>query len=435
MSSTDQSLRSSESTLPRVTPGGLSLHQSHARLARANESIPGLTQSMMKRPEQFAPGRFPVYLAQGRGALVTDVDGNEYIDFICGLGANSLGHRHPVVEHAITAELAGGVLHSLATDVELEATDAMLRCIPAAEMARTFKTGADATSASVRLARHLTKRANILVVGYNGWHDHFMFDTPGVPEPLARLTTRAPLFSPRDELALLDRLNSMGSRFALVLVALPYNYVVSREFLIELRRVCSHHGAKFVLDEIVTGFRLANGGAQQYYGVQADWVTVSKALAAGMPLSAIVGPKDSLAALGELQVSTTFGGERLSLAVCRDVIAHYQGTPYCDHIARLGRVLRQGVNRVAEQTDTPLRVVGYDAAPLFRMSVDMPEQMRLMTTFVGEMAARGVLMRRDLNFICHAHTDEQIAWTIDAAADVLTGMRQGGAFEGPPESR
>ncbi|HYI00030.1 myxochelin B biosynthesis transaminase MxcL [Hyalangium sp.] len=406
-------------SLPIPIQGEMRLDRSNHLLAEASRLVPGVTQSMMKRPEQFAPGAFPVFLAKGQGALVADVDGQQYIDFICGLGANMLGHNHPAVVESIRQHLEEGVLHSLPTPVEVSAAQVLVDIIPGAEMVRFFKTGADATSAAVRLARHITRKERIITVGYNGWHDHFMFDTPGVPAALAQHTLRMPLFTEPDEAALLASIEQNGRQLAMVLLSVPYNRCLSREFMQQLRATCTAHEVLLVLDEVVTGFRLALGGAQEFFGVKADFVCVSKALAAGMPLSAVAGPAKHLCRLAELQVSTTFGGELLSLAVCEAVLTEYRKGNYIQHITALGQRLRTGINARAERVGSSLRVSGYDSIPFFSFSKHPADHVRLMLPFQGGMARRGVLLRRDLNFICAPHTEEQIDHTIDMAEEVM----------------
>jgi aminotransferase MxcL len=423
---------SSGGGLPKAAARPLRLERSNQLLDEARRLIPGVTQSLMKRPEMFALGSFPVYLEGGQGALVRDVDGNEYLDFICGLGANTLGHNHPAVIQALRAQLEQGLLHSLPCELEISATRELLELIPGAGMARFFKTGADATSAAVRLARHLTGRERVIAIGYNGWHDHFMFDTPGVPAALRELTLRVPLMAEASEAELLDLIAARGDEIALVLLSLPYNRRVSARFLQTLRERCSERGVLLVFDEVVTGFRLALGGAQEYYGVSADFVCLSKGIAAGMPLSAVAGPAALLQRMEELQVSTTFGGELLSLQVCRAALRVYRETDYISRLAALGARLRSGINAEAEARGYPLRVLGYDPIPLFRMSEDLPTHTKLMEAFVGAMAQRGVLLRRDVNFISGAHTDAQIDFTIEAARSALTELAQRGLFSATP---
>ena len=400
----------------------------HLKL-KAQALIAGFTQSMMKKPEQFCEGRFPVYLNGGEGAEVIDVDDHRYIDYICGLGANMLGHNHPVIVDAIQSGLQRGIIHSLPAPVEIDVAEILCNMIPGAERVRFFKTGADANSAAVRLARHITGKQNIITIGYNGWHDQYMFDTPGVPEVIAEYTQRMPLFRVEDEAPLLELLEQQGERLAAVLISLPYTRQVSGEFMRRLRDVCSAQHVLLIMDEVVTGFRLALGGAQEYYQVQADLVTLSKSLAGGMPLSAVTGPAELMEPMAELQVSTTFGGEMLSLEVCKAVLLEYQRSGYIEHIHRLGAQLKQGINAAAEQLEVPLRVVGYDPVPMFLFDRDMAVHAGYAEIFLGEMAERGVLLRRDVNFICALHQAQQITYTIDAASASLYAMRERGVFD------
>jgi aminotransferase MxcL len=395
----------------------LQFTRSQELLAEGRELVAGFTQSMMKKPEQFALGRFPVYLQSGHGAEVTDVDGNRYIDYICGLGAK-----------AITDNLSSGIIHSLPTPVEITAARALTEIIPGAEQVRFFKTGADANSAAVRLARFITGKEKIVTVGYNGWHDHYMFDTPGVPQIIQRYTSRMPLFTPQDEQPLLDLINNESDQLAAVLLSVPYNRTLQSAFVNQLRDLCKAKGVLFILDEVVTGFRLALGGAQEYFDVRADLVTMSKGLAAGMPLSAVAGRRELMSQMEKLQVSTTFGGEMLSLEVCVAAIDEYRTSGYIQHIAELGRQLKNGVNAVAAELGTPLTIVGYDAIPMFLFSRNPQEHMKFAEPFVAEMAARGVLLRRDVNFISSAHTQAHIEHTIQAVRGSLEAMQRAGLF-------
>lgn len=400
----------------------LKLTKSFELMEQGRACIAGFTQSMMKKPEQFALGRFPVYLAAGDGATVTDVDGNQYIDYICGLGANALGHNHPAVVQAISQNLSKGLLHSLPAEIEIKAAQRLIGVIPGGEMTRFFKTGADANSAAVRLARFITNKEHIVTVGYNGWHDQYMFDTPGVPKEVQQYTTRMPLFTPDDEKPLLDLIASKGDQIAAVLLSVPYNRELAPEFVQQLRQSCADKNVLFVIDEVVTGFRLGLGGAQEYFGVQADMVTLSKGLAAGMPLSAVVGSKKLLSQMEKLQVSTTFGGEMLSLEVCHAALGIYKDTSCIGQMTRLGKLLKTGVNAWAQALSSPLRVVGYDAIPMFLFSKNPAEHARMAEPFLAEMAKRGILLRRDVNFICAAHTEDHIQQTVAAVKASLEAM-------------
>ena len=393
---------------------------------QAQQLIAGFTQTMMKKPQQFSEGNFPVYLEKGHGAEVVDVDGNTFIDFICGLGANSLGHNNEVVINAIQNSLKNGIIHSLPAPVEVSAAKALSEIIPGAEMVRFFKTGADANSAAIRLARKYTGKEKIVTVGYNGWHDQFMFDTPGVPQGIKDYTYRMPLFAPQNETELLNLIKEKRNELAAVLLSVPYNRRLTPEFMHTVRSCCTENKVLLILDEVMTGFRLSPGGAQEYFGIKADLATFSKAIAAGMPLSAVTGRRSVMAEMEQLQVSTTFGGEMLSLEVCKAVLQYYTSSNYFEKITSLGRRLKQGVNAVSEEINTPLRVVGYDTIPMFLFDKDPEKHVKFAIPFLAEMSKRGIIMRREVNFICGAHTKGQIENTIVAVKESLVSMKQAG---------
>lgn len=375
----------------------------------------------MKRPEQFCPGRCPVFLDRGEGALVWDVDGNRYIDYVSGLAATTLGHNHPKITGAITSTLQRqGIVQSLPTKLELDAADAVMACIPNTEMVRFFKTGTDANTAALRIARHLTGKDAFISVGYNGWHDQYMFDTPGIPACLKKgMTHRVMLMPPGSEKELRETIEKHGDTCAALLMSIPYNRELSRDFLQDIRDLCTKKGILWIVDEVVTGFRLALGGVQEHFDIQGDLITLSKGLAAGMPLSAVAGPRKNMECLDKLQVSTTFGGECLSLASCCAALEEYRRGDYIEALWRKGARLRQGLTRAATDHQSSLKILGYDPMPMLRFAPAMPEHVPIATKFVGEMAQRGVLMRRDVNFMCDAHSDDLIDETVTAAYEVL----------------
>lgn len=399
----------------------LKLERSFALEAQARQKIGGLTQSLMKRPEQFCPGQCPVFLERGQGAEVWDVDGNRYVDYISGLAATTLGHNHPKITEAITSTLQRqGILQSLPTKLELDAADAVMQCIPNTEMVRFFKTGTDANTAALRMARHLTGRDAFISVGYNGWHDQYMFDTPGIPACLKEgMTHRVMLMPPGSEQKLIATIEEHGEQCAALLMSIPYNRELSREFLQEIRSLCTKKGVMWIVDEVVTGFRLALGGVQEHFDIQGDIITMSKGLAAGMPLSAVAGPRKHMECLEKLQVSTTFGGECLSLATCCAALSEYRRGDYIQELWRKGARLREGLTRASQDCGARLKVLGYDPMPMLRFAPAMPDHVPIATKFVGAMAQRGILMRRDVNFMCDAHSDALIDETIAAAREVL----------------
>ena len=411
-----------ESDLPtsgQAVDGALNIRRSEALAVEARDQVPGFTQTFLKRPEHFAPGEYPIFLERGEGAVVVDVDGNRYIDYIAALGASAYGHAAPFLLEAIRQQAAAGILNSLPTRLELEAARLLRLTIPGAEKVRFLKTGADACSAAVRIARRITGRDGIASVGYHGWHDLFTAGTPGVPETISEHIHPFDLFAEDGEGSLEELLARSGDQIGCVLIALPYHRRVSRERLHAVARATRDHGALLVFDEIVTGFRLALGGAQEYFGVTADLVCLSKALAGGMPLSAICGPARTMDVMADLHISSTFGGETVSLACCIAVLGQLHSTDIVERIHKLGARLRDGLNELARSRGQDDFVVGYDPLPMLRFSPEPETHSWQARAFLAEMARRGILLRRELNFVTAAHDEKHIEFTLDAAAEAL----------------
>ncbi|MEV8347014.1 aminotransferase class III-fold pyridoxal phosphate-dependent enzyme [Streptomyces niveus] len=400
----------------------LELKRSAGLRSRAEGLIPGMTQTFHKRPENFADGEYPVYAERGRGAILWDVDGNAYVDFVMALGAASLGYDHPVMSNVIRERLGRGVLLSLPAQAEITAAEELVRAVPGAEMVRFLKTGAEACSASLRLARHVTGREHVLLAGYHGWHDQLGGPSAGVPVSAARLGERFALDSPDDDMRFLAAVRERGEQLAAVVLSTPYHRVLSAEFLNELRAACDESGCLLVLDEIVTGFRLAPGGLGQFHDVRADILCFSKGIAGGMPLAAVAGPRHCMEKFAELRVSTTFGGELLSLEAMKAALREYGRTDYYQNIAALGRRLREGINGHAVRLGFGDIVTGYDPMPCLHFDTDPAVHHRIAGRFLAQMARRGFLLRRDVNFISAAHTSAQIDDAVAASAEALSAL-------------
>lgn len=397
----------------------LTLTRSTALLSKAEAIIPGITQTYLKRPVNFAPGEYPVYAERGDGALLWDVDGNSYVDFVLALGAASLGHNHPAISNVVRERVGRGTLLSLPGASELAASQELVAALPGVDQVRFLKTGAEACAAAIRLARHRTGRDFVLLVGYHGWHDQLIGPSSGVPAAVEKLSRRMVVNTKEDEERFLGVLDELGSHTAAVLFSTPYHRVLSASFLQELRALCDRHGSLLVFDEIVTGFRLSPAGLAQLYGVRADLLCFSKGLAAGMPLAALAGPRQVMNDLGALRVSTTFGGELLSLEAMRVALREYGKSDYYQRIALLGRQFKEGLNEHAHRLGHHDIVMGYDPMPCLQLHQDPAEHERLAIRFLAGMARHGFLLRRDVNFISAVHSAEHIESAVCAAGEVL----------------
>src|SRR2546425_4893353 len=288
--------------------------KSMAWLRRAEALIPGASQTFSKGPNQFVRGASPLFLERGEGARVWDVDGNEYLDFTMALCAVSLGYADPDVNAAVARQLERGVLFTLAHPLEAEVAEQLCRLIPCAEMVRFGKNGSDVTSGAVRLARAFTGRDVIAACGYHGWQDWYVGTTTrslGVPKSVRALTRTFTY----NRIETLEQLFDEHPGQVAAVIMEPVGIEAPRpQFLESVRELCTRHGTLLIFDEIVTGFRLAPGGAQEHFAVLPDLACFGKGMSNGFPLSALVGRRQIMALLEEVFFSFTAGGGAGALA-------------------------------------------------------------------------------------------------------------------------
>lgn len=383
--------------------------------------IPGGAQTTSKRPAAFAYGAYPIYFDRAEGARITDIDGNAYIDLVSALGPISLGYRYPAVDDAIRAQLERGIISGLNAPVEVEVARLLRELVPCAEMVRFFKGGGEATAAAARLARRFTGREVILNAGYRGWPDVWSAGVdPGVPKALAgaletfTLGDREPL----EALVMKHR-----GQIAAIAVDVSTEWPGDDE-LPWLRELTREIGAVLIFDEIVTGFRLARGGLQEYGGVTPDLAVFAKGIANGMPLAALVGRGEVMRELEGALVSITYGGEALSLAAARATLEIYRDEPVVETLHARGRQLRDGLARAAAETGLPFEVIGFDPMTAMRfIGLETDLEREAWGFVLQEMATRGVLLRRGgLNFVSYSHTEADIDTVVAAAREVFAAL-------------
>jgi glutamate-1-semialdehyde 2,1-aminomutase/spore coat polysaccharide biosynthesis protein SpsF len=349
-------------------------------------------------------------VTKGRGGRTWDVDGNEYVDLICALLPVTLGYGDPDVDSAIRAQLDSGIVFSLGTELEVELAETLIEIIPCAEAVRYGKNGTDATSAAVRLARAFTGRDRIAVAGYHGWQDWYVGATvrkKGIPKAVQDLTHRFP-YNNIDALHALFR--QFPGEFAAVITEPAGAAVPKPGYLEALKDLTKANGALLVFDEIVTGFRLALGGGQEYFQVTPDLAAFGKGMANGMPLSAIVGRADVMAEMEEVFLSSTYGGEALSLAAAIATIRKMRREPVIQGLWKIGsRISAKAEAAIQAHGLGPvISLGGLDPWRLltFRDHPNAPGALS-KTFFIREMLAQGVLMMASHN-VCYAHDETDI---------------------------
>lgn len=388
---------------------------------RSQGLIPTGTQTLAKGPTQFSNGVAPKYLIKAKDARVWDADGNVYLDFNMGIGPIILGYCNSEIDTAIRTQLEDGITFSLMHPLEVELAELMRECIPNAESIRFSKTGCDVTSAAVRLARAFTGREKILCCGYHGWHDWYVATTArnaGIPACASELTST---FKYNDINSVLQ---SMDTNTACVILEPLVFEAEQNGFVSELRRLCDQNGALLIFDEMWTGFRCALGGAQEFLGVRSDLSVFSKAMANGMPISAIAGRQEVMALLEEdVFFFTTFGGETLSLAASIACINFIRKNDVIAHIDRLGRVLLEGVNKiVCELSMDYISVIGYPFRTTMNFAAYRADPFEMKTLVQQEMIRRGILWSGFHN-LCYAHSREDIDYLLDAYAEVMPHLK------------
>ena len=395
--------------------------------AHAQDVIAGGSQTSSKRPGAYALGAYPIYAARANGSHIWDIDGNEYIDYVNGLGPIVLGYCYPAVDAAISEQLEKGIIYGLLSPLEVAAADSIIDAVPAAEMVRFLKGGAEANNAAARIARAYTKREIILNNGYRGWSDGWSAsrNEPGIPSALESSVKQ---FTYNDLNHLEELFRTHDNRIAAVMLdTASLGKEPEPGYLQGLNDIAHKHGALVIYDEIVTGFRLAMGGAQEYFGVTPDMATFAKAMANGMPLAAVVGSKEVMKAAEDLVISITYGGEALSLAAAVATMNVMRERNVQAQLHQTGELLRDGINGAAQRAGVALEA--YGLAPIggerFLDAKD-PEEDSLMWRFLlAGLAQRGVLIRRGgVNFVTFSHTAEDVAQTVDAIEDTLHDLRR-----------
>jgi glutamate-1-semialdehyde aminotransferase len=380
-------------------------------------------------------GVFPRFAVRAQGCEITDESGRTFIDWANAWGPVLLGYRHPAVEAAIRDQLEAGPTMSLMHPVELEVARALTEMVPCAEQVAFGKNGSDVTTAAVRLARAATGRDVIVHCGFHGFHDWYTCtyrNTVGTPHVLRPLIEPFP-YDNLDELAaVLDR--HAGQVAAVVME--PVNMLIPQPGYLEgVRELADRHGALLIFDEMVTAFRVANGGAQEMFGVTPDIACLGKAMANGMPLAAVVGKARFMRHLPHVAYGMTFRGETLSLAAANATLAVLRDEPVVAHLADTGSRVRAEFDGMCSERGIEGRLSGPDA----RLTVVFDPQAgvhadRLTTLFIQECAVHGVLTTGTL-LPSYAIDDEALERTVAAigqALDSVAGLIAGGAEGRPP---
>ena len=417
---------------------------------RAKKVLPGGVNSPVRAYR--AVGMAPRFITRADGAYIYDEDGKKYIDYVCSWGPMILGHNHPAIREAVERAVKDGLSFGAPTRREVEIAQLMVELVPNIEMVRMVNSGTEAVMSAVRLARGATGRDKIIKFEgcYHGHSDCLLVNagssalagghpsSAGVPEDIVKHTLTAQFNDLASVEALLEAWP--GQVAAVIVEPVAANMGVVNPapgFLPGLRQLCDQHGALLIFDEVITGFRLALGGAQEYFGVKADLVTFGKIIGGGMPVGAYCGSRELLeqvAPCGPVYQAGTLSGNPVAMAAGLAQLTYLKEHPeiYTD-LAAKGEKLARGLRAAAAEAGVPVAInqIGSLLAPFFT-----PTEVTTFTDAKGSdvgryakyfqgMLERGVALapaQFEAMFVSEAHGDAELDATLAAARAALRSL-------------
>ncbi|MFO0585121.1 MAG: guanitoxin biosynthesis PLP-dependent transaminase GntE [Anaeromyxobacter sp.] len=397
------------------------------------------------------------YVKKAKGARLWDVGGNEFIDYRLAFGPIILGHAYDAVDDKVASEIRNGVLFAMTGELELEVAELIVAMCPAVEMVRMACSGTEATMHAIRVARAYTGRDLLLKFegNYHGFHDHTLWSTYAPVEAYGNRRSPIPIPAssgiPRQfgenliTLAFNDVegfervMKSHGDRLAAVITEPCQGNCAAINpapgFLDLIRKRTTEHGALFILDEVKTGFRIARGGAQEYYGIRPDLATYAKALGNGYPVAAFGGKREIMEIIGHgVSQGGTYTNNKPGIAAAWATLKILKDEPVIETIEKRGKRLMDGLAGIFRENDIKAVLTGYPGMFSFSLGVDkvtcqrdwaVSDRERLLRLAEAAME-RGVMPDYDPRepwFLCYSHTDADVDRTLEVYAEIVKTVR------------
>jgi len=411
----------------KTTP--LNLQKSTDELKRARDLIPGGVLGI-RRPYNFVEGEYPSFFDHGKGGRIVDIDGNEYIDYLCAYGPIIIGYREEEIDEGVIRQIRDkGFCFSLTQVYQNQLAEKLHSLIPCAEMSVFVKTGSDATTCAIRLARGHTGRKKIIRCGYHGWHDWCVEVKGGIPEKLYEDVLEF-TYNDLDELE--DLMTQHGDDVAAVIMT-PYGHPLAHKmedpkpgFLEGVREFTNKHGSVLIFDEVRTGFRMDLGGAQKYYGVTPDLAVFGKAMANGYAISAVTGKREIMKA-GEKEVfiSSTFFPNSLGYIASLKTIEFLEREKVLESIWKKGQMYNDLVQDILKGNQFGVELSGIPPMSFITFEADPEKKYKARRNqFFTHLIRKGIFQQPyHHGYICYRHTEDDLKYTAQVIGEALDDMK------------
>ncbi len=395
----------------------------------AKNIIPGGTMLLSKRPEMFLPNLWPSYFSKARGCMVTDIDGNEYLDFsIMGIGTNSLGYGNPEVDNAVKEVISRGNMSTLNCPEEVYLADKLLEINPWADCVKFLRAGGEANALSIRIARAFTGKDSIAICGYHGWHDWYISVNHNSSQGLDN--------------HLLPGLKPLGVPKVLKNTVHPFNYnnfnqlqkicdktdigVIKMEvvrntgpennFLERVRDLATKKGIVLIFDECTSGFRETYGGIHKKYNVEPDMAMFGKTMGNGYAITAVVGRRNVMSSSETTFMSSTFWTERIGPTAALKTLEVMQKIKSWEIITKIGKKVRQEWSNIARSNNIDIKIDGIPSLSTYKFK---DNNLVLQTYVTQEMLKKGFLAS-DRFYASISHDDKSINLYLEALNEVFS---------------
>ena len=408
----------------------LNITKSLALFEEACELVPGGVLGARK-PGDFIKGEYPIFLETGEGCRLVDVDGNEFIDFLCGYGPIILGYREGEVDHAVCRQIEEkGFCFTLTQKFQNLLAKKLTEIVPCSEMSKFLKTGSDATTASIRIARAHTQKLKVMRCGYHGWHDWCVEMKGGIPGKFYEDVYEFQY----NRLDQLEALMAEHGDDTAAIIMTPFGHpnhqkmqIPADGFLQGVRDIADRHGAVLVYDEIRTGFRISMGGAQKLYGVTPDLTVLGKAMANGYPISVVTGKKDiMMTAESKLFISSTFFPNSDAFVAALKTIEILERDNVLENIWEKGERFMKDIQKVIDHYDVGAELTGI--APMFYITFkkdDTGAYKGKRTDFYTQLIRKGFFFSPYHHaYVSYRHTEEDLNLTLRAIEESFSYVKE-----------